>query len=94
MSLEKFDIETVKLHLRIDGSDHDLLLVSLMDAAVDFCETFIGCKLEDFESLPGTILAGLLLHTSLLFEDVDGYLHKQNLQAVRLLYWPYRRLEL
>ena len=92
--MNSFNLETVKLHLRIDGSDHDVLLANLMAAARDFAETFLGCKLEDFDPLPGTVLAGLLLHTSLMFEDVDGYLHKQNLQAVKLLYWPYRRVSL
>ncbi len=87
-----FDLETVKLHLRIDVPDHDALLTSLMAGAVDFCETFLGRKLDEFDELPGTVLAGLLLHTSLLFEDSDGYLHRQNLQAVRMLYWPHRRV--
>ncbi len=92
--METFNLDTVKLHLRIDGSDHDFLLANLMTAAKDFAETFLCCKLEDFDPLPGTVLAGLLLHTSLMFEDVDGYLHKQNLQAVKQLYWPYRRVSL
>ena len=93
--MNSFDLETVKLHLRIEDSDHDVLLGSgLMAAARDFAETFLGCKLDSFEPLPGTVLAGLLLHTLIMFEDVDGYLHKQNLDAVKLLYWPYRRVGL
>lgn len=88
--MDNFNLETVKLHLRIDDSAHDPLLINLMAAAKDFAETFIGRKLDDLAPLPGTVLAGLLLHTSILFEDTDGYLHKQNIEAVKLLYWPYR----
>lgn len=90
--MDNFNLGAVKLHLRIDGADSDVILTNCMAAAVDFCETFIGKKLDSFDLLPGSILGGLLLHTSLLFEDTDGYLHKQNLQAVQMLYWPYRKV--
>lgn len=87
-----FDINTVKSHLRIEHTLEDVLIASYMDAAQDYAETFLGCKLTDFETLPGTVLAGLLLHTAILYESREGEFIEKNLRAVRLLYWPYRKV--
>ena len=89
-----FDITTVKSHLRIEHELEDALISGYMEAAQDYAETFLGCKLADFETLPGTILAGLLLHTALLYESREGEFIEKNLKAVRLLYWPYRKVSI
>ncbi len=85
-----FDLATVKSHLRIDHDLEDGLILAYMGAAKDFCETFIGKSLADYVELPGTVLAGLLVHTALLFESREGEFMEKNLQTVRLLYWPHR----
>ena len=87
-----FDLNTVKEHLRITHSLEDGLLTVYMAAAVDFAETFLGKALAEFETLPGTVLAGLLLHTALLYESREGEFVEKNLQAIRLLYYPYRQV--
>lgn len=89
-----FDINTVKSHLRIEHTLEDALITSYMDAAQDYAETFLGCKLADYETLPGMILAGLLLHTALLYESREGEFIEKNLKAVRLLYWPHRKVSI
>ena len=89
-----FDITTVKSHLRIEHELEDALISGYMEAAQDYAETFLGCKLADFETLPGTILAGLLLHTALLYESREGEFIEKNLRAVKLLYWPHRKVSL
>jgi uncharacterized phage protein (predicted DNA packaging) len=89
-----FDINTVKSHLRIEHELEDALISGYMEAAQDYAETFLGCKLADFETLPGMILAGLLLHTALLYESREGEFIEKNLKAVRLLYWPYRKVSI
>lgn len=89
-----FDLETVKAHLRI-SHDYDAdLIVSYMNAAKDFAETFLRRDLDDFDELPGTVLAGLLLHVGLLYEDREGQFTEKNLRAVRLLYYPHREMSL
>ena len=89
-----FDLQIVKNHLRIDHTLEDALISSYMTAAQDYAETFLGCKLVDYETLPGTVLAGLLLHTALLYESREGEFIEKNLKAVRLLYWPHRKVSL
>ena len=89
-----FDITTVKSHLRIEHELEEALISGYMEAAQDYAETFLGCKLADFEPLPGTILAGLLLHTALLYESREGEFIEKNLKAVRLLYWPHRKVSI
>lgn len=85
-----FNLFTVKEHLRITHNLEDALLMAYMVAAQDWAESFLGKPLDDFETLPGTVLAGLLLHTALLYESREGEFIEKNLQAVRLLYWPHR----
>ena len=89
-----FNLEAVKDHLRVEHTLEDILISSYMTAAQDYAESFLGCKLADYETLPGTVLAGLLLHTALLYESREGEFIEKNLRAVRLLYWPYRRVNL
>jgi len=87
-----FDLQMVKEHLRVDHSLEDALIAGYMDAARDYAETFLGCQLADYETLPGTVLAGLLLHVAILYESREGEFVEKNLRAVKLLYWPHRRL--
>jgi uncharacterized phage protein (predicted DNA packaging) len=89
-----FDLERVKEHLRIEHDFDDDLILGYMAAAKDFAETFLGRKLEEFDELPATVLSGLLLHVGLMYEDREGQFHEKNLQAVRLLYYPHRRMAL
>ena len=89
-----FDLNTVKEHLRITHNLEDALLMAYMAAAQDWAESFLGKPLDDFETLPGTVLAGLLLHTALLYESREGEFIEKNLQAVRLLYWPHRAVSM
>jgi uncharacterized phage protein (predicted DNA packaging) len=89
-----FDIATVKAHLRIEHNLEDALITGYMTAAQDYAETFLGCKLADYETLPGTVLAGLLLHTALLYESREGEFIEKNLRAVRLMYWPHRKVSI
>ena len=86
-----FNLETVKLHTRISHDVEDGLLLTFMTAAVGYAESFLGYTL-DVDNLQGTVLAGLLLHVALLYEDRDGEFMEKNLKAIKLLYWPYRRL--
>ncbi|MGI6513517.1 MAG: head-tail connector protein [Syntrophomonadales bacterium] len=87
-----FNLFTVKEHLRITHHLEDALLMAYMAAAQDWAESFLGKPLADFETLPGTVLAGLLLHTALLYESREGEFVEKNLQAIRLLYYPYRQV--
>lgn len=89
-----FDLDTVKKHLRVEHTEEDYLITGYMEAAKSFAETFLGCSLSDFEELPGTVLAGLLIHTAMLYEAREGEFVQKNLETVRLLYWPYRKVAL
>jgi len=90
MNEQTFGLLTVKQHLRIEHSEEDVVLLGYMAAAKNFAETFLGRSLDEFDGLPGTILAGLLIHTAMLYESREGEFIQKNLPAVRLLYWPHR----
>lgn len=83
-----FTLNGVKQHLRVDHNHEDILIQSYMDAAQDYAESFLGRPLG--ENIPGTVLAGLLVHTALLYESREGEFIEKNLASVRLLYWPHR----
>jgi uncharacterized phage protein (predicted DNA packaging) len=83
-------LERVKEHLRIEHNLEDALITGYMEAAKDFCESFLGRKLDELETVPATVQAGLLLHTAMLYESREGEFIEKNLPAVRLLYWPHR----
>jgi uncharacterized phage protein (predicted DNA packaging) len=87
-------LERVKEHLRIEHDLEDALITSYMGAAIDFAETFLGRKLDEFGELPAMIQAGILIHVALLYEAREGEFMEKNLPAIRLLYWPYRAVTL
>ncbi len=86
--MDGFDLESVKLHLRVDQDHEDILIQGYMDAARDYAETFLGKSLDN--DIPPTVLAGLLVHTAILYESREGEFIEKNLASVRLLYWPHR----
>ncbi len=87
-------LDIAKQHLRIEHSDEDSLLTYYMAAAKSYAETFIGRELTAEDLEPGPILSGLLVHVAILYESREGEFIEKNLRAVKLLYWPYRKIAL
>ena len=63
------DIEEVKLYLRLDSSNEDDLLVSLIESAEDLCQDIIRINFNDFEIVPEVVKTAVLYAVVYLYEN-------------------------
>ena len=63
-------LEEAKLHLRIDGSEEDMMLAAYIAASIDYLAS-IGVDMAA-EHLPPALKAAMLLHVGGLFEARGG----------------------
>ena len=62
-------LEEAKLYLRIDGSDEDLLITSLIKTSQELVEGIIRKNLTDYETLPETIKQAMLYSIATMYES-------------------------
>ncbi len=63
------DIDEVKLYLRLDTSEEDDLLFSLIQSAEELCQDIIRINLNDFEIVPEVIKTAVLYAVAYLYEN-------------------------
>ena len=63
------DIEEVKLYLRLDSSNEDDLLVSLIESAENLCQDIIRININDFEIVPEIVKTAVLYAVAYLYEN-------------------------
>lgn len=63
-------LEDAKTHLRVDFSDDDTLIVSMLDAAEEACRAYLGLAAEN--PAPEALGVAIKMHLTRLYEDRDG----------------------
>lgn len=87
MTLEECPVtlDELKRQLRLpDAEGLDLQLEVALLAAAEWCETFSGRKLSDFEELPAMLRAAILLKAGDLFENPTDQVSERTTAAQRL----------
>ena len=68
------DLNEIKLHLRLDDepcTDTDPELINMLDAAVEYCEKFVGFKISETNMTP-SIRNAILLIIGDLYDNREG----------------------
>lgn len=52
MKVSELTLPTIKQYLRVDGNSDDILLEALLDAAIQYCTSYMGCTTEDLNKYP------------------------------------------
>lgn len=61
MKVSELTLDTIKQYLRIDGNDDDMILNMLLDSAIQYCTSYMGCTKEDLEKYEDVTVVVLAL---------------------------------
>ena len=62
MKVSELTLNTIKQYLRIDGNDDDMILNMLLDSAIQYCMSYMGCTKKDLDKYPDvtTVILALI----------------------------------
>lgn len=61
LKVSELTLDTIKQYLRIDGNDDDMILNMLLDSAIQYCTSYMGCTREDLEKYDDVTVVVLAL---------------------------------
>lgn len=61
LKVSELTLDTIKQYLRIDGNDDDMILNMLLDSAIQYCTSYMGCTKEDLEKYDDVTVVVLAL---------------------------------
>lgn len=92
------ELQHVKEFLRIDGSEEDTLVTSLIIVAKELVEETLRRKLDEFEDVPETVNQAMLIVVATLYEQRQISGDSKNtldfssvLDIVRRMLFAYRK---
>ena len=65
-------LEEVKLYLRVDGDEEDILITSFIETAVEICEDILRFPISQFEEIPPVVRQAILYCVANLYEKREG----------------------
>lgn len=86
-------LEEVKLYLRIDSDEEDILITKFVQAAEEICEEVLRIKLKDFEVIPETIKQIILYIVSNMHEKREELNLIELLDFVSRIGFAYREFK-
>lgn len=70
-TLDIVSLADLKAHLNVTTDDDDGVLTAMLETARSFTEGWVG-PLDDFESLPASVVHALKLYTAHLYENREA----------------------
>lgn len=61
LKVSELTLDTIKRYLRIDGNDDDMILNMLLDSAIQYCTSYMGCTKKDLEKYDDVTVVVLAL---------------------------------
>ena len=61
LKVSELTLDTIKQYLRVDGNDDDMILNMLLDSAIQYCTSYMGCTREDLEKYDDVTIVVLAL---------------------------------
>ena len=84
-------IDEAKLFLRLDSSDEDTLIESLILTSENICEDILRCKFEELEIIPETLKIAILYGTTYLYENRENANYAELIKTLVSLLFGIRR---
>lgn len=61
MKVSELTLPTIKQYLRVDGNSDDILLEALLDAAIQYCTSYMSCTTEELNKYDDVTVVVLAL---------------------------------
>lgn len=90
--MEVVTLEEMKKYLRIDYEDDDLLIESMIDAAIQMCRDIVRFENDDFLEEPKARIA-VMYAVAYLYEHREEAKHEQLMLTLRALLFGIRQEE-
>ena len=84
-------IEEAKLFLRLDSSDEDTLIESLILTSESICEDIIRTTITELDSVPETLKTAILYAVTYLYENRETANHADLIKTLTALLFGIRR---
>lgn len=84
-------LEEVKVYLRLDGDEEDMLITSFLIAAEEMCEGILRYPLDELTLVPETVKQAVLYIVSQLYENREQVQIDEVLEVVKYLLFSYRK---
>lgn len=84
-------LEEVKVYLRVDGAEEDMLITSFLIAAEEMCEGILRYPLDELTLVPETVKQAVLYIVSQIYENREQVRIDEVLETVKYLLFSYRK---
>jgi uncharacterized phage protein (predicted DNA packaging) len=78
-------LEQAKQYLRLENTDEDALIQSLILTAENLCEDILRFKISEFEEVPEIIKTSMLFSVAYLFENRETANYDELLKSLKIL---------
>ena len=64
-------VDEAKLYLRLDGTEEDALIQTLLETAESLCQDIVRTDFDEMEEVPEIVKVGIRYAVTYLYEDFD-----------------------
>lgn len=84
-------LEEVKLYLRIDGDEENMLITNFVYSAEEICEGILRYPLSEFDVIPETVKQAIIYATASMYEKREDIDMKEVMNVLTRLLFSYRK---
>lgn len=84
-------LEEVKLYLRVDGDEENIIITKFIITAEELCEGILRYSLTEFTTVPETIKQAVFYAVANMYENRENFEVKEVLETMTRLLFSYRR---
>ena len=86
-------LEEVKLYLRVDGEEEDILISTFINVSEDLVEGILRHPVSEFELVPEIIKQAVMYSVANMYEKREDYDSKEVIDIMTKLLFSYRKDE-
>jgi|SRR5699024_1926321 len=86
VKITEMDIDFVKNYLRIEDDEDDLMIMTMLEAAKSFIQSYLNQKFEDFEELPNEFSIAALAIIAHWYERREIHSDKDTRSELRYVF--------
>lgn len=86
-------LEEIKLYLRVDGEEEDMLISTFINVSEDLVEGILRYSVSEFEIVPEIVKQAVMYSVANMYEKREDYDSKEVIDIMTNLLFSYRKDE-